>query len=270
MSSFVQRRGEMIPIDQRQLIAKRYRTVTGAMNSEFWSSSSDTANSIYVGSYGRNTAINTSDIDILVALPEQEYKRYDLSRGNGQSRLLQAVRSAILATYPRSAVSADGQVVKIDFTDGMMFEILPAFKNVDWWGSWDGTYRYPDTNMGGNWKTTNPKAEQDAMAAKNRQSNGLLNDTCKHIRYVRDNYFSSYHLSGIVIDSFVYGAIDGWVWRDSTLLNYLPGRFEQALYNAFTGLRITGMKLYAPGSNQIVDAADSMECLGKVLKFMIG
>ena len=58
--------------------------------------------------------------------------------------------------------------MKINFSDGMFFEILPAFKN------WDGSYRYPDTNMGGNWRSTNPKAEQDAMKNKNISSNGLL------------------------------------------------------------------------------------------------
>ena len=36
--------------------------------------------------------------------------------------------------------------------------------------------------------------EQAAMEEKNRTSNGLLLDTCKHMRFIRDNYFSSYHL----------------------------------------------------------------------------
>lgn len=112
-------------------------------------------------SYGRGTAIDTSDIDILMSLPESYYNQFNSVYGNGQSRLLQVVRQAILVRYPRSEVRADGQVVKINFSDGMFFEILPAFKN------WDGSYRYPDTNMGGNWRSTNPKAEQDAMKNKN-------------------------------------------------------------------------------------------------------
>ncbi|MDR3320286.1 MAG: nucleotidyltransferase domain-containing protein [Desulfovibrio sp.] len=32
---------------------------------------------MYVGSYGSETAIDESDIDILVELPESEYTRYD-------------------------------------------------------------------------------------------------------------------------------------------------------------------------------------------------
>lgn len=50
------------------------------------------------------------------------------------------------------------------------------------------------------------------MRSKNNSDYGLLFDTCKHMRYIRDSFFSSYHLSGIVIDSFVYAAIGGWSW----------------------------------------------------------
>ena len=72
----------------------------------------------------------------MAVLPENVYLKHDVIKGNGQSRLLQAVRQAIISSYPRSEVRADGQVVKINFSDGMKFEILPAFKNTDWYGSW--------------------------------------------------------------------------------------------------------------------------------------
>lgn len=159
MSDYVRKRGEVISQDIRSAIARRYHTVTAAINREFWNTSSDTQNSLYVGSYGRGTAIDSSDLDILMILPEREYERHDSLKENGQSRLLQSVRQAIMNTYPRSDIRADGQVVKIAFSDGMKFEILPAFKNIDWYGNWDGTYKYPDSNMGGNWRSTNPKAE---------------------------------------------------------------------------------------------------------------
>ena len=128
MSLTVSKRGESIPRDTRSTVSTRYRTVTRAINQEFWNSQSETQNSLYVGSYGRGTAIDTSDLDILVELPESEYSRFDFARGNGQSRLLQAVRNAIQSAYTRSDIRADGQVVKIAFSDGMRFEILPAFK----------------------------------------------------------------------------------------------------------------------------------------------
>ena len=110
MSFPVVKHGEIIPRDTRSTISTRYRTVTRAINREFWGSQSETQNSLYVGSYGRGTAIDSSDLDILVELPQNEYSRYDSATGNGQSRLLQAVRSAIQNSYPRSDVRADGQV----------------------------------------------------------------------------------------------------------------------------------------------------------------
>lgn len=277
MSSYVKKHGEVIPLETRQLIAKRYHTVTKAINREFWNApNDDTSNSFYVGSYGRGTAIDTSDIDILVSLPEAEYKKYTYTTYNGQSRLLQAVRSALKETYPRSDIKADGQVVKIDFSDGMKFEILPAFKHVSFGygggSSFQSSYTYPDSNMGGNWKSTNPKAEQEAMKEKNLSTKGLLLDTCKHIRYIRDNFFSSYHLSGIVIDSFVYMAMGEWQWVDTPNPNsqFIPGTYEKVLYDfakKFEGWN--GISLLAPGSNQNVDMTKSYDCLLKVLAYMI-
>ncbi|MCL1604280.1 nucleotidyltransferase domain-containing protein [Succinatimonas hippei] len=267
MTDRVQRRGEVIPQDIRSKISHRYRAITKAINLEFWDSISDTLHSFYVGSYGRNTAIDTSDIDILVELPNECFDRFNNIRGNGQSKLLQVVKNTILNTYPKSDVRADGQVVKISFADAIYFEIVPAFKN------YYEIYQYPDSNKGGRWRSTNPKAEQCAMYQKNKDSNGLLYDTCKHIRYIRDNKFSSYHLSGIVIDSFVYEAIGTWGWSNSEEnSSLLPpiGTYEQVLldYYNYHGIGY-GKSIIAPGSNDIVVTDSSYECLGKVLIDMI-
>lgn len=263
----VKQNGERIPKEQRDLISQRYKRITKAVNSEFWGIDSETAHSRYVGSYGRGTAIDTSDIDILVELPREEYNRYDAHKGNGQSRLLQAVKAAIQTTYPKSDIGADGQVVVINFSDGMKIEVLPAFKHIDIFGNWNGTYDYPDTNMGGNWRSTNPKAEQEAMKELNGVSNGLLFDTCKHMREIRDSHFSSYHLSGIVIDSFVYHHIGGWHWLwDGEERSTKPtGTYEKTLSNACP---IISFPLTAPGSGDSVNTSSSVTGLFKVLNYM--
>lgn len=226
MASYIPSYKNIITRETISTISMRYKTITKAINKEFWNSDSDTAHSLYVGSYGRRTAISTSDLDVLVELPEIEYMRYDNYSFNGQSKLLQTVKSAIKSHYYNTDIRADGQVVKVSFSDGIKFEILPAFKN------FDGTYKYPDTNMGGNWLSTNPKAEQSALKYKDNISNRLLSDTCRHIRYIRDNYFKSYHLSGIVIDTFVYDAIGDWHRPQiSSLLSPPIGTYEKELYN---------------------------------------
>ena len=50
-------------------IQTRYHQITKRINLDYWNSSSETAHSLYVGSYGRGTEIWTSDIDIIVQLP---------------------------------------------------------------------------------------------------------------------------------------------------------------------------------------------------------
>ena len=271
MNNLVIKHRDIIPADTRKIISKRYHQVTKAINKEFWKITNDTKNSLYVGSYGRGTAINTSDLDILVCLPESEYNRHDSMKGNGQSRLLQSVKNVILTSYPRSDVRADGQIIKINFSDGIKFEILPAFKELDEYDNWKDTYKYPDSNMGGRWKSTNPKAEQNAMKNKNRASNGLLFDTCKHIRSIRDNYFSSYHLSGIVIDSFVYEAIGDWTWGKSEVNSVPspPGAFEQSLLTYYNEYSSQKNSINAPGSNDTVLIETSMDCLQKVLNYIV-
>ena len=229
----VEHYGERISKEQRDTISLRYKRITKAINSEFWNSDSETAHSRYVGSYGRGTAIDTSDIDILVELPRTEYERYDAHKGNGQSRLLQAVKAAIQSTYPRSNIRADGQVVVIDFSDGIKFEVLPAFKQLDWLGHWNGKYDYPDTNMGGNWCSTNPMAEQEAMKERNRD---------------------------------VYHHIADWHWLNAGETTTQPkGTYEKKLYNECPILSFT---LTAPGSGDVVNTTKDVDCLNKVLNYM--
>ncbi len=257
--------------DKRANISARYKRITKSINQTFWNSESETLHSIYVGSYGRGTAIDTSDLDVLFELPSDEYDHFTGLSGNGQSRLLQSVKNAILDTYPRSDVKGDGQVVVVKFSDGMVFEILPAFRNETYLG-WDGTYKYPDTHMGGNWLSTNPKAEIDAMKEKNEDSNGLLYATCQHIRYIRDNQYTSYHLSGILIDSFVYKAIGGWHFlREGEEKSSGGSSFEEILLSKYNEMDFSvklGAHLNAPGSNMNVDPNQGWDVLGKVLKYM--
>ena len=262
----VTKRREIISLEQRISISDRYKRITKAINREFWNTDSDIAHSFYVGSYGRGTAVDTSDIDILVELPRDEYERFDVYKSNGQSRLLQAVKEAILNIYPKSEVRPDGQVVKVNFSDGIKFEILPAFQHLDNIGAWNGLYDYPDSNMGGRWLSTNPKAEQEAMKQKNRESNGLLFDTCRHLRQIRDAHFSSYHLPGIVIDSFAFHYIGSWRWLNTGEESTQPsGTYEKNLYNRCPSFAFT---LTAPGSGMGVDTSKCIDVLNKVLEYM--
>lgn len=272
MSNHISQGEHTISLDTRSLISSRYQVVTKASNMEFWNSSSATSNSRYVGSYGRGTAIDTSDLDIMLVLPNSEYDRFNSATGNEQSRLLQAVRGAVRDSYPRSDVRADGQVVKINFSDGMKFELLPAFKHMKYDAYrgqyWDKTYIYADSNDGGHWKSTNPLAEQESMEDKNNESNGLLFDTCKHMRWIRDNYYSSYHLSGITIDTFAYYAIGSYHWKNRNGDGKSSGQYENDLLQYFENNSHIFWTLRAPGSGDEVRMYEYLDELEKVLNKM--
>lgn len=223
-------------------IKMRYRTITKRINQDFWNNDSDTTHSLYVGSYGRGTCIYMSDVDIVVELPWSYYTKYNHYSGNGQSALLQAVKCSLRKTYSSSSVSADGQVVDIVFSDGVKFEVVPAFRYSDGAG-----YCYPDTNNGGAWKSMNPKAEIDAFNLQNILSNKNLKRLCRMIRA-----WNSKHLvlmSGILIDTIAYRFIQDYQYADKSYTYY-----DWISRDFFKYLLDNADKAYwlKPGSNECV------------------
>jgi hypothetical protein len=187
-------------------IGQRYRRITARLNTDFWNTNSDTAHSLYVGSYGRDTAARgISDLDVGFRLPYDEYAKYNAYDSNGQSALLQAVKNSLLKTYNFSKVGGDGQVVVIDFTDGIRFEILPYFDNKG------ETWTYADSNGGGSWKVCNPRSEISAVQARNTVVNGNLKALCRMMRVWKDH--NSVPMSGALIDTLAYQFIETWEYR---------------------------------------------------------
>src|ERR1039458_4585039 len=108
-----------IQIQNGDTISTRYKAITQRLNTDFWTTTSDTAHSLYVGSYGRNTAIQGfSDLDMIFQLPYLLYTQYNCHAGNGQSALLQTVKTSIEKTYSTTSIKADGQVILVPFNDG--------------------------------------------------------------------------------------------------------------------------------------------------------
>lgn len=115
--------------DTVSTIQYRYHQITKRINIDYWNSTSETEHSLYVGSYGRGTEIWTSDIDIVVRLPYETYVKFNNYSGNGQSALLQEVKGVLQKTYSKSYLKGAGQVIGINLTDGINFEIVPTFMN---------------------------------------------------------------------------------------------------------------------------------------------
>lgn len=188
---------ENLKVDNRETVQLRYKAITKQLNTDFWDgSTSETAHSLYVGSYGRNTAIKGfSDLDMTVLLPDNLWFKYGARVGNGQSDLLQDVKESIRKKYWNTDLKGDGQVVVAKFADSMKIEVVPVFSTV----GINTQVFYADTNNGGSWKLTDPKAEQKAFFAYNSKSNGNLVKLGRMMRAWRRQ--NNVPISGILLDT---------------------------------------------------------------------
>lgn len=199
--------------DNLKKISDRYHAITKRINSDYWGTSSDSEHSMYVGSYGRDTEIFTSDIDMLVQLPYSTYKKFNEYSFNGQSALLQEVKKVIEKTYSNTKLKADGQIISISFSDGINFEVLPAFINEN------GTsYIFANSNNGGSWKITNPQAEIMAIRLMDSQCNSNLKRLCRMSRAWKDH--NNVDISGVLLDILSYNFISTWKYRDKSYAYY--------------------------------------------------
>lgn len=199
--------------DDLSKISTRYHSIIKRINTDYWGTSSDSTHCLYVGSYGRDTEIFTSDIDMLVQLPYATYKKFDAYTSNGQSALLQEVKKVIEKTYSVTNLKADGQIISIPFSDGINFEVLPAFINED--GS---SYTFANSNNGGSWKIADPRAEIAAIQSMHTQCNSNLKRLCKMARAWRDK--NSVDISGILLDILSYNFISSWEHRNKSYVYY--------------------------------------------------
>ena len=158
-----------LKIDNAASITSKYEEITSALNKKFRDTESKTANSLQVGSYGRWTGIKgISDLDMLYIMPTSKWNDY---KDGKQSKLLDDTKDAISARYP---------VFEQD----------------------DGSFKYPDTYSGGNWKVTKPREEIKAMKEFVDQKNKNLRKLCKMARAWKNK--SGVGMGGLLIDTLAY------------------------------------------------------------------
>ena len=236
-----------LTIQNGSSISTRYKAITRRLNTDFWNTTSETSHSLYVGSYGRNTATRGfSDLDMVFELPSALYSQYDAYSSNGQSALLQAVRSSMKKTYSTSSIGGDGQVVVVSFQDGVTFEVVPVFNNQG------GTCTYPDSNNGGAWKATNPKPEIQAIKNRNIVCNNNLIPLCRMMRAWKQKW--NVPIGGLLIDTLAYQFIENYEYRDKSYLYYdfmcrdfFKWMSEQSSEQAFWRAPGSGQYVYGKG-----------------------
>jgi hypothetical protein len=144
--------------------------VRSCLNRHYYGISDEAANSLLIGSWGKQTRIGgwyrpTPDVDILFLLPGHVYHRFDQRVGNRQSALLQEVKDVLTGTYSQTTMRGDGQVVLIPFGSTAV-EVAPGFR------CRDGSIVTCDTNNGGRYKTSTAETEALDLQISDQRSNG--------------------------------------------------------------------------------------------------
>lgn len=209
--------------------------------------------SITVGSVGRGTAITkTSDYDVIFKLPQSVYNKFDDYESNGQSQLLQEIKDVIKSLHPHTKIRGDGQVVSIEYKDGVI-ELVPAFEQND------ESFKYPDSSNGGSWKTTKPIPEIEESTKQSENTSQYFNYLCYLLRQWKNH--TGFSFKGLLIDTLIAKYLETEAYTDKTKIKLLEDCFvflsnenkEQSYWHAL-------------GSNQQISNTDNGKFVTKAKK----
>jgi len=100
----------------------------------------------------------------------------------------------------------------VPFSDGMTIEVVPAFENSD------KSFKFPDANGGGSWKTTNPRPEIQAIRFRNAITNSNLIPLCRMMRDWKNKW--DVPIGGLLVDTLAYQFIEKWAHRNESYFYY--------------------------------------------------
>lgn len=243
---------------EREKWDNRLNSICKKLNKQYYDINSDTENIILVGSVGRGTAIKgVSDWDCIFSLPDLVYKKFNAYQNNGQSALLQEVKDVIKELYPKTKIKGDGQVVVIEYSDGGIIELVPAFKQ------FDDSYKYPNSNNGGSWKITNPIPEINSAIKNSNETGKHYKYLCQLLRKWKDT--NGFKFKGLLIDTLVKNFIDDKL--DNVNINFKE--YEVIIKDLFKYLSNQSSERkfwFALGSNQKITNDDSGKFIKKASK----
>ncbi|WP_431299931.1 SMODS domain-containing nucleotidyltransferase [Tabrizicola sp. BL-A-41-H6] len=197
---------------QKTAGAGRRASVIRALNSHYWGSSSETANSKYVGSWGKFTRIRPPrDVDVLFELPKSTYDKFQSRSGNKQSQLLQEVKGILATSFPNTDIRGDGPVVKVPFTSYNV-EVAPAFKLTT------GQYWVCMTNDGGHYKSADYDAEIKAVKDSNDITKGNTRNLIRMMKCWQGH--CGVPLKSFWIELIAIEFLAGWENRDKSSVYY--------------------------------------------------
>jgi hypothetical protein len=216
--------------------ATKRESVCKVLNTKYYSSASGTANSFYVGSWGKATRTRPPrDVDVLFELPNAVYHRFEQRTGNKQSQLLQEVTTALLAAFPKTDIRGDGPVVKVPFGTYAV-ELLPVFKLTN------GQYWISITTGNGSYKAFDPDAEVKHIKESNDKTKNNTRDLVRMLKAWQA--YCTVPLKSFQLELLSVKFLDQWAsaGKGSTYYDWMTRDFFAYL------LKQSYVTLYAPGT----------------------
>jgi hypothetical protein len=213
--------------------------VRAVLNRHYYGVDSETANSMLTGGWGKHLRVRPPrDVDVLFSLPWDVHQRFEARSGNIQSQLLQEVKAVLGGTYTESDMGGDGQVVVVRFAS-MPVEVVPAFEFAD------GKFWICDTNDGGSYRLTDPRAEMAELDHSDLINQGA---TRRLIRMLKQwQRHCSVPLKSYVLERLAIELLQTWPYaRDIFWFDWLIRDFFAYLVSRANGAIIM------PGTGQWV------------------
>lgn len=237
--------------DQRRDGITKHGGVRSCLNEHYWNTTSTTANSMLVGSWGKNTETRPPrDIDVVFELPRSVYDRFEKRPGNKQSQLLQEVKDVLARRYGSTTMRGDGQVVVVKFTSYAV-EVVPAF------GLTSGQYWICDTNNGGRYKTIDPSAEIKHVRESNDATNGNTRDLIRMLKCWKG--YCSVPVKSFWLELLVVEFLRTWEHRgkSTTWYDWMVRDFLRWLVGK------AWSHVYVPGTVEIISIGDAWKSRGE-------
>lgn len=225
--------------------ATKRESVCEVLNAKYFNSKSGTANSFYVGSWGKGTRTRPPrDVDILFSLPSDVYHRFEKVAGNKQSQLLQEVRSALRASFPNTDIRGDGPIVLVPFATYAV-ELLPAFKLQS------GQYWIPITTNGGSYKTFDPDAELKNIKDSTDRTNNNTRDLVRMMKGWQS--YCSVPLKSFYLELLAVNFLNQWDYAGKSKVYY---DWMTRDYFAYI-IGQANSSLFVPGTYEMLSLGDT-------------
>lgn len=164
------------------------KTITNCI-CEYYKNPITTKNSLYIGSYGRNTAVYTEHIRLLCVLPSNLYLKINLD----VKEILRDLTTALRKSFPSCDKSDIDSGLCIQINEELAFEIIPGF-------SFDNEeYLYLKNNS---WQELHLGMEKKMFNALNLKNKNNVLNLCRILKIWKEK--QELDISNILLDTFAY------------------------------------------------------------------